>query len=361
MTEWLLVIIVVNVFIFILCLIIILCNKFLKQSGKIKLISGETEKEAECGQTLLSACMSSGIYLPAACGGKGTCGKCAVKIISGGSPVTTLEKLQLKSYELENGLRLSCQVRVRNDIELDPSVMAKAATAFKANLVKIEQVTDRIKILSFEYSSGHIKQFKAGQYIQLNYALPWEKITRAYSVSSINQNGFSLDVQAIPGGLVSNYLHSLKEGTELEFSGAYGDMYLPNVLTQKSIILAAGGVGLAPIRAIANELLEKEYSGSIFLFQGARNRSSLYNEQTFNKLADKHKNFHYFPALSEPELQDGWNGFEGMIHELIDKKITEIENIECFICGPKPMMEATENILYKKGVTSDRIHKDPFD
>jgi ferredoxin-NADP reductase len=225
-------------------------------------------------------------------------------------------------------------------------------------------MTEDIKTMVFNILGDDELHFKAGQYVQVCYQLPWEKVLRAYSIASPSSEckSFSLDVQRVQGGLVSNYLHQLSVGAEIEISGPFGDMYLQNKHLDCPIVLVAGGVGLAPLRSILEQLREQSFPGPVWLFHGARSRSNLYGETIFRDLAAKYSNFSYQPALSRPLLEDGWLEHRGMIHERLERQpIEQAELAVAFVCGPSLMMQAVRKVLVAKGFTSDRILTDPFD
>lgn len=353
--------VVVNFFVILLCLGVYWAGRWFKQSGTVVMRADEREFEVERGQSLLSACFGRGIYLPSACGGKGTCGKCDVQVRGGGGALTPFEKVQLSKEQLKAGVRLACQVRVRESLDLSLGA-THAAVAFRAELLSVQPVTKDIALFEFK-ALDTLPETKAGQYFQVKYQLPWELVLRAYSVSSMdmNEGRFTLDVRRVEGGLVSGFLHSLAVGAKLEFVGPFGEMCLEADVKAKSVVLVAGGVGLAPMRFVVESLLAGAYQGEVLLFQGASSRDGLYLEKHFTELASKEPRFRYFPALSEPLLQDGWVGFEGMIHELLE--VTELEAGAglAMLCGPKPMIIAVEKILMDKGFSSDRILADPFD
>ncbi len=86
----------------------------------VRVREGEGSKEFEVpgGQTLLAVLQEAGIDVPASCGGKGSCGYCKVKVTEGGGPVLPTETPFLSRRELTDGLRLACQVKVKDDLGL---------------------------------------------------------------------------------------------------------------------------------------------------------------------------------------------------------------------------------------------------
>ncbi len=305
------------------------------------------------------------IFLPAACGGKGTCGRCEVKVELGGGNPTSLENLQLGPDKIAALARLACQVKVRGDLRVVIPEALMAARSFRVSLQSARMVGDDIRILTFALPEGQEIKFNAGQYMQVVFNQPWERVLRAYSLSSppFERNWFSLDIQRVDGGLVSNYLHGLQSGDSIEITGPFGDMVLMDEHLEKPVILVAGGVGLAPIRSMVARLQQENFRVPVMLFHGARSRANLYCEEEFRSLARTYSGFRYFPALSQPLLEDGWTGERAMIHDVLDRQfpLAGFNDVSAFICGPTPMMQAVTKVLVAKGLPSDRIFTDPFD
>jgi Na+-transporting NADH:ubiquinone oxidoreductase subunit F len=355
----------VNSFIFVLCGLIAVSSYFLKQSGKVRLkINDQNTGEIERGQTVFAALTRNEIYLPAACGGKGTCGRCMVVCREGGGPLTPLERLLLKPEEIEQSLRLACQIKVRENLALELPNDLMAAKKFRVSLEAADFTGEGIRSLHFRILDEQQLDFQPGQYVQIYRQLPHEQVVRAYSLASNagQKTSFSLDVQYVPGGIMSTWLHRLAEGTELEISGPYGDMAFNQNCSAKNIVLVAGGVGLAPIRSILYRLLEQESRPQVYLFWGARHRSHLYAEEELKNIARQHADWlHFFPALSGDLIEEGWTGARGFIHTAVEAELPELKNAQAFICGPALMMQAATEVLLKKGLAPDQIKADPFD
>ena len=353
-------IILVNGFVLFLCLVQALSAKLLKQSGTKKLtINDQAPIEVNCGDTLYEALSKNSIYLPAACGGRGTCGKCALKV-KGGGFVLPLEIVYFTPEELKAGMRLSCQLKVRDNLKVTIPEHLLQAESFVGTVSEIIQLSSDIK--RFIISTGAKKlNFKPGQYIQLTLEQPWERVIRAYSISSAQTQGqFSLDVQLISGGIMSGWLHSLKEGQALNITGPYGEMCFEEKET-KDIVLIAGGVGFAPMKAILETIVQSNFKNKVYCFWGARSANDLYDHKWLQNLCKEKENMNYYPALSRPLIEDGWTGETGFIHELVKKELPDNFSGKAFICGPARMMEACEKVLSAKGMKDDNIFKDPFD
>lgn len=91
-------------------------------NNKVELIinseKGKDIIEVERGGNLFNALMDNKIFIDSPCSGKGTCGKCKVKIVKGLKGVTPLDTKHLTKEELESGFRLSCNLNINEDIEI---------------------------------------------------------------------------------------------------------------------------------------------------------------------------------------------------------------------------------------------------
>ncbi|MBR4330569.1 MAG: 2Fe-2S iron-sulfur cluster binding domain-containing protein [Candidatus Riflebacteria bacterium] len=363
-------ILAICLFVLILCGFIVITGKLLGYSGKIDVsINQQTEFKAKRGLKLLEVLAENNVYLPAACGGKGNCGRCKIKVVTGGGYLTSLEKLCLSDKEQSDGFRLACQIKTRENIRINLPESMLLAHSFKAELIKIENPAFKIKTLHFKLEEGEKLEFKAGQYVQITRSLPWENVIRAYSISSSPdlKNEFSLDVQLIEGGIMSSYLHGLEIGAKLEFCGPFGDMSVDaenEEIKNKTLILVAGGVGLAPMRSIVSSLINSGFKGNLVLLHGVRSRKNLYCEDEYKNLMKKHSEFEYIPVLAEPLLEDGWVEKTGLVTEVLDEWLSSnkegLATAEAYLCGPSRMMEAASKLLINKGIAAEHIHSDPF-
>lgn len=355
----------INGFIIVLCSLIALSSYLLRQSGKAKLqINDRPPEESECGQTLFTALAEKDIYLPAACGGKGTCGRCLVKCLQGGGPIGPLERILLDSDQLRAGYRLACQVKIRGDlmVELPPELLA--AKKFPVRVIENSQAGAGICIIKMKILNNQTIEFMPGQYVQVYRQLPHENIVRAYSLSSSADDGseISLDVQLVPGGLMSPWLHRLEPGNELEISGPYGEMAMNAENFSNPVVLVAGGVGLAPMRSILKRLVGLPDPPQTWLFWGARHRVQLYAEAELHELVGRLQGrLKFIPALSGDLVEEGWLGERGLIHMVLERHLPDLPQACAFICGPGPMMTAVTEVLLKKELRPENIKADPFD
>jgi Na+-transporting NADH:ubiquinone oxidoreductase subunit F len=345
-----------------LCLaIIIFLKRVVAVYGDCTLtINNDKKLTVTGGEYLAKALFENKIYIPSACGGKGTCGFCKVKITENTTDPLPIEEILLHHKDIAAGYRLSCQVKVRKDLGLEIDEELLAIREYHGVIESSKKMTGDIKRISIKIEEPKEGiNFKSGQYILIQVG---STETRAYSIaSSIRESdSLAIEVKLIPNGLGSSYLHSLVEGDTIVFFGPYGQFYLRD--THHKIVCVAGGVGLAPMKSIIDDALHRYPDRDIELYYGSKTMTDLYDHELYARMAVNNDRFSYYPALEKVEPQDQaiHPVDEGYINKSIDKFLTDGENSEAYLCGPGPMIDAVVKILVKKGVPEIRILYDKF-
>lgn len=320
------------------------------------------EKEAftvEGGVTLLDALYGQRIFIPSACGGKGTCGFCKVRVPEGGGPVLPTEEPFLTRAEIADDVRLACQVKVKQDLKIQVNPEFLEVQEYRATVTRALQITPDTREIRFRLAEPAEIEFRPGQYVQV--IVPGTGEFRAYSISSPpdERNGLELIVRLIPGGLGSTYLHWLEPGDEVRFTGPYGEFELsedPDV----ELVFVGGGCGLAPIKSIVHYIYKRWPERKSRLFYGARAAEDAMYLEEFREFVREHPGLKVCYALSDPKRADDWKGPTGFIHESVDAELAEGGSLQAFLCGPPPMVEATIRVLKSKGVSEESIFYDKF-
>lgn len=323
---------------------------------------GRVLEEVEGGQTLLSALYGEKVFIPSACGGQGSCGYCKVKVISGGGPVLPTETPYLTRQEVRSGVRLACQVKVKEPMNIKIPEEMLNVKQFGANTASTTELTHDIKEIRFALNEPAEISQRPGQYIQIEAPSPDGPVFRAYSISSpsYKENEVELNVRLVPGGIGSTYLHNLKEGDPVSFTGPYGEFKL-NEDPEVEIVCVGGGCGMAPMKNIIYTLYDKWPDRKCWLFFGCRGTGDVFYYDEFMELAKKHPNFRIFYALSDPlKPEEKWDGETGFIHLSVDKHLEANIKRQAFLCGPPPMIEAVMQVLEEKGLKPDDIFYDKF-
>jgi Na+-transporting NADH:ubiquinone oxidoreductase subunit F len=329
---------------------------------RLDINAGEKPLEVDGGQTLLSSLYASEVFIPSACGGKGTCGHCKITVTSGGGPVLPTETPYLSRKEIRSSLRLACQVKIREDIYVRIPAELLNVKMFDSTVESVRELTHDIKEIILRLNEPAEISHVPGQYVQVQAPSREGPVYRAYSISSpvYEPNVVELVVRLVPGGIGSTYLHNLREGDEIAFTGPYGEFRLsenPSV----EIVCVAGGCGMAPVKNIIYTLYDRWPERSCWLFFGCRTTRDIFYLQEFEKLAKKHPKLHVVYALSDKLGKDEhWDGETGFIHLAVDKYLEAGVKRQAFLCGPPPMIEAVTRVLEEKGTRAGDVFYDEF-
>ncbi len=350
----------INIFALVIALFIIVLDTVISNYGIVTItINDGKEFKAPGGKSLLKTLFENKYFIPSACGGKGTCGYCKVIVKEGGGSALPTETLILSPREIRQYYRLSCQLKVRNDLKIEIAPEYLAIKEYEGEIVYSELVTGDIRKIRITLIEPKEIQYKPGQYVQIKVDTPGGVEYRAYSMASHpdDKSTIELNVKLIPEGIGSSYLHSLRTGDHCRFSGPYGDFYLRTDSSRK-IVCVVGGVGLAPIKSIISYWDTHAKERLVEFYYGSRTIKDLYDHTDFKEIARRNTRFAYYPALSDD--RGGWKGETGFIHTVIDKYLKDGNNAEAYMCGPPIMIEAATEVLENKGVPAERIWYDKF-
>lgn len=349
----------------ILALLLVVAEAFIANYGECQITINDQRKETvQGGSSLLSSLMSKKIFIPSACGGRGTCAYCKVRVKEGGGPVLPFEEPYLSPKERELGVRLSCQVKVRQDISIEIPEELFNIREYRANVAGILDLTYDIKEVRLALVDPPKIKFRAGQYIQLRapkYEGNKEETYRAYSMSSPpkQDNMVETVIRLVPNGICTTWVFKyMKEGDEVLLNGPYGEFFLRP--TDSKLVFVAGGSGFAPFRAMLLEQGEEINRRGTRFFFGARAVKDLFYMDLMHDLEQKHRNFKFIPALSQPDPADKWEGEQGLITEVLDRHIQDAANTEFYLCGSPGMIDACLKVIHSKGAKDDVIFFDKF-
>ena len=320
--------------------------------------------EVEEGQTILAAALRQGVWLPFACG-HGTCATCKCELLDGYVEHGDASPFALMDMEREEGKFLACCATPESDlvieanIDVDPDFQGILVEDYAASVIAIESLSPTI--VELRLSLDRPMPFQAGQYINLE--LPTVDRARAFSIANRPKgaNEVSLHIRKVPGGSATTYVHeTLAVGDACNVSGPYGQFFVRTSDTKDAIFIA-GGSGLSSPESMILDLLASDDTRQVYLFQGARNKAELYHRDKFEALAAQHANFHYVPALNEPEAADEWQGFTGFVHEAAEAHFDgKFSGHKAYLCGPPLMIDAAVTALMKGRLFEADIHMEKF-
>jgi Na+-transporting NADH:ubiquinone oxidoreductase subunit F len=375
-------------------------------SGEVTITINEDPAKAlkvAAGQTLLGTLSSQKIFIPSACGGKGSCGVCEVIVKSGGGALLPTEASFINRGEAKRGCRLACQVKVKRDMEIEIAPEIFDVRKWRCKVVSNHNVATFIKELKLQLPEGEDVPFRAGGYVQLEcpphqidfksfdieepYREDWDKfdlwrfkstlaepLERAYSMANFplekGQLLFTIRIAFPPGyrtdippGIMSSYIFNLKPGDELTVSGPFGEFFARE--TNKEMCFVGGGAGMAPMRShIFDQLKRLKSTRKMTFWYGARSLKEAFYVDEFDALAAANPNFKWHLALSEPLPEDNWSGPVGFIHNVLRDQYLSAhpapEDIEYYMCGPGVMNNAVIDMLLSLGVDRENILLDDF-
>jgi NAD(P)H-flavin reductase/ferredoxin len=314
---------------------------------------------AEPGESILDAALRAGVAFPYSCQA-GNCGTCKCEYLTG--EIFELEHSEhaLKPEERARNVILACRTQVWGDVAVRrieaEELVLHPSRVMRCRVVRLERLTHDIRELRLSVESGGPFTFSAGQYAQLEFA---PGLSRHYSMANMpEESELVFQIRQIPGGRTSGFVaERLQAGEGVKVSGPLGMSYLRDAHAG-SVLLVAGGSGLAPIESILRTLLARGHGGSIRFYFGARAERDVYHEPLLKDLATRHSNFGYQVVLSEQS--DAPRRRVGLVHEAVAADISEFAGYKAYLAGPPPMVEAAKEMLLARGMAQRDIHADAF-
>lgn len=353
-------------------IILTVADKFIADYGIVKLSinNGDKEYDIDGGNTLLSSLVDQKIFIPSACGGKGSCGYCKCKVIDGAGPVLATEKPWLSEEELNSNVRLSCQVKVKNDMKIEIPEELFNVKEYHTTLVEKIPMTDTIAKVRFELPEGETINFKPGQFVQIltkeykggdGFEGQDEPVIRAYSVASSIKDEKHIELLiGYTKGIASTYVHKiLNVGDPVTITGPFGDFYYKDD-DNDEILLVAAGTGFAPIRSILYHMLDNDIKKPARFYFGAKTPDDLFLLDELKMFEEKLNDFKFMPTLSRVPEGVEWTGDQGRVNNSIDKYVDENKTYSAYLCGSPVMIQGIVQSLKDKNVDEDYIFFDEF-
>ena len=399
----------VAVFVFVIVALVVVLmlakSKLVASADVVIRVNDDPDKAitTPAGNTLLNTLAMQRIYIPSACGGKGTCGVCKVDVLEGGGALLPTETSHVSRGEARHGTRLACQVKVKQDmkIEIEPEIFD--VRKWQCRVRSNHNVATFIKELVLELPEGEEVPFRAGGYIQIEcpshmikysdfeieeeYREDWDKydmwrfvskvdeeVSRAYSMASYpEEKGIIMlnvriaspppNMPNVPPGKMSSFIFNLKPGDEVTISGPFGEFFAKE--TDNEMVFIGGGAGMAPMRSHIFDQFRRLHTGrKVSYWYGARSLREAFYQADFDAIAAEYPKFEGHLALSDPLPEDNWTGATGFIHQVVyDNYLKDHpapEDVEYYMCGPPMMNQAVISMLLDLGVEPENILLDDF-
>jgi len=230
----------------------------------------------------------------------------------------------------------------------------------EAFLRSVWNTNERTKHFQFQISNGHRFDFRPGQFISLDIELEGRKVRRPYSIASAPRadNGFDLCLNMLPEGRVSSWLFHLKPGDKIGFSGPFGFFSLREPPDPVSAFIATG-TGIAPIRAMLQQLYSRPHDSEVWLIFGVRKESDILYREEFEQMAAEHPNFHFIPTLSRPG--PGWTGHTGYVQRHVVRYLAEKKGFHAYLCGLRKMIDDVAQEFRSMGYDRKALSYEKYD
>ena len=381
-------------------------------------INGEKDVTVQPGGSLLSTLAAQKIFLPSACGGKGSCGQCRCRVPEGGGEILPTEKGFFTRKQIQDKWRLGCQVKVKENMKIIVPESVLGVKEWECTVISNRNVATFIKEFIVALPEGEHMDFVPGSYAQIKipaYSMDYDKdidkdligeeylpawknfglfdlkckndtpTIRAYSMANYPAEGDRIMLtvriatppfkpkpqvgfQNVMPGIASSYIFTLKPGDKVIMSGPYGE-FSPIFDSKKDMIWVGGGAGMAPLRAQIMHMTKALHTTDrkMDYFYGARALNEVFYLQDFLQLEKDFPNFNFHLALDRPDPKADEAGVKytaGFVHNVMYetylKNHPEPEEIEYYMCGPGPMSKAVVNMLDSLGVAKESIMFDDF-
>jgi Na+-transporting NADH:ubiquinone oxidoreductase subunit F len=403
----------------ILVAILLVAKKYLVHTGAVTITINDDKKvETLSGKSLLSTMADNNVFLPSACGGKGSCGQCRIQVPVGGGQILPTETVHFSRKEVQADWRLGCQVKVKEDMSIKVPASVLDIKEWECEVISNRNVATFIKEFIVALPKGEHMNFVPGSYAQIKipafkmdydkdidksligdeYLPAWEKFglftlkcqndeptIRAYSMANYPAEGDRIMLtvriatppfkpkpqvgfQDVMPGIASSYIFTLKPGDKVIMSGPYGDFH-PIFDTKNEMMWIGGGAGMAPLRAQIMHMTKtlRTTDRKMSYFYGARALNEVFYLEDFLALEKEFPNFSFHLALDRPDPAADAAGVKytpGFVHQVIYntylKDHESPEDIEYYMCGPGPMSNAVNQMLDSLGVDPANIHYDNF-
>ena len=326
------------------------------------------EIEVNEDETVLNAAFRQGVSLTHGCR-EGQCSACKSFLLDGDLEMEKYSTFALPEYESEEGYVLLCRSHAYSDLEVelinyDEDILRLGIpiVTLQTTVEEIEPLTHDIKRLVLKFAEpGQKMLFTAGQYADIR--IPGSDEHRAYSMANTPSTNGHLEfmIKVFPGGRFSGLLEGgISVGQELVVKGPYG-VFMLREKSNSDIVCIGGGSGMAPIWSLLNSMAERGIERKATYYYGARTRKDLFYLDRLQQLEERLPGFRFVPALSMATPEDEWDGETGLITEVLGRNLEAGQKqMQAYLCGPPPMIDAAIPVLVSKGIGEDRIFFDKF-
>jgi benzoate/toluate 1,2-dioxygenase reductase subunit len=311
----------------------------------------------KAGEKVLDAAFRAKINLPMDCS-DGVCGTCKCRAESGSYDLgDDYIEDALTEDEKGSGLVLTCQMVPESDCVIAVPASSTACkteqSKFAATVSRVEPHNDAAIVLELDVEAT-APVFLPGQYVNID--VPGSGQHRSYSFSSApGESKISFLIKKIPGGVMSTWLESAQAGNKVELTGPLGSFYLRAV--ERPLLFLAGGTGLAPFLSMLEVLAHANSQQKIHLIYGVTRNLDLVQIDAIDAYVAKLPNFSYATVVAEV---DSNHPRKGWVTQHMPAEALNDGDVDVYLCGPPPMVDAVRKYFDDKGVKPNSFHYEKF-
>ena len=326
------------------------------------------EIEADEEETVLNAAFRQGVMLMHGCK-EGQCSACKSFLLEGEVDLDKYSTFALPEFEESEGWTLLCRAHAYSDLEVELINYDEEALhggspprTVRTTVTAVAPLTHDIRLLRLKVHDDEPFTYRPGQYVDIR--IPHhEDEHRSFSMANTTsvQDELEFMIKLYPGGRFSGLLQEdrLKPGDALEVTGPYGVFTLRSS-SPRRLVFIGGGAGMAPILCLLRSMVEAGVERPAAFYYGARRPTDLFHLEEIQELGRELHGFTFVPALSEAEADGDWSGETGLITEVVERREDELAEVDAYLCGPPPMVDAAIAMLEAKGVPEAHIYFDKF-
>ncbi len=314
--------------------------------------------EAKAGELVADAAYREGVNIPMDCR-DGACGTCKCQCEQGDYTLGSYIDDAMTEDEAAQGFVLTCQMKAQSDcvirIPASSAACKVKAGSMAATMADVKRLSPSTISFAIKLADSAALSFLPGQYV--NVSVPGTTQTRSYSFSSMPKDGsVEFLVRNIPGGLMSSYLaDKAVDGDALTITGPIGSFYLRDI--KRPLLFLAGGTGLAPFLSMLEVLQASGSTQPVHMLYGVTNDADLVEVAKLNAFAASVPGFTFATIVADAGSNHDRKGY--VTHHLSDASLHGGE-VDLYLCGPPPMVDAVRAYLNDKGVKPVNFYFEKF-
>jgi propane monooxygenase reductase subunit len=320
------------------------------------------EFEVDSDETILHGAFRQGLMLMHGCK-EGQCAACKSFLLDGEVDLDSYSNFALNDFEKEEGWTLLCRAHAETDLEVElinyDEEMLRSGIPMTTQQMRVERIEELTHDIRRLVLSGADMQFKPGQYVDIT--IPGSTDVRSFSMANLPGTGeLEFMIKLYPEGRFSSLLADggISEGDELEVTGPYG-VFTLRQKSERPIVFIGGGAGMAPILSLVRHMADRGINRPAVYYYGARGTKDLFHLEELRELEEKVPGFRFIAALSDG-ADDEWEGETGLITDVVTRIHEELGEVDAYLCGPPPMVDAAIAMLDASGVPEGRVYYDKF-